>query len=173
MLFQSREKPVMINGCRNESACWMHTDSPGLLQGPLSRGYSATRRPVSSGLNGVKKNSVRQLRHNVPEFLRPEDAACSGPVVRGYANPSGGGGPQGSVSTVRHGEAGKVSMACEQPILHEAVCLVCGAAMQGEYRKGSSKGAQTGLEDGEDPGQGVHGRAAPAHGGSRSQGDRD
>jgi hypothetical protein len=141
----------MIFGCQNESAYWTHTDSPGLLQGPQSRGYSATRRLVSSGLNGVKKNGVRQLRHNAPEFLRPEGTAHTGPLMRGYANSPGGGGPQGSVSTVRHGEAGEVSVACEHPILHEAVCLVCGAAMQGEYRKGSSTGAQAGLEDGEGP----------------------
>ena len=162
----------MIDGCQSEGACWTHTDSPGFVRGPRSRGYSATRRPGLSGLSGVKKNGVRVLWHNTPVFLRPEGTACSGPVLRGYANPPGGGGPKGPVSKVRQGEAGEVSMACEQPFLHEAVCLVCGAAMQGDPGQRRGKGAQAGLEDGKGPGQGVHGRAASADGGSRPQGDR-
>jgi len=116
---------------------------------------------------------MRQLWQTTSEFLRPEGAAYSGPLVRRHADPSGGGDTQGSVSKVRHGEAGEVSMACEQPFLYEAICLVRGTPMQGEYCKGGGRGAQTGLEDGKEPGQGVHGRATPTHRGSRPQGDRD
>ena len=162
----------MIDGCQRRGACWTHTDSPGFVRGPRLRGYSVTRRPGSYGLTGVKKNGVRLLRHKAPEFLRPQGTPYSGPVLWGHANLSGGGGPQGPVSEVRQGEAGEVSVACGQPFLHEAVCLVCGTAVQGDHGQGHGKGAQAGLEDGQGPGQGVHAGAAPTYGNPRTQGNR-
>ncbi len=90
----------------------------------------------------------------------------------GDAHLSGGGGPPGSVSPVRHGEAREVSVAGGEPVLHEAVGLVCGAPLPGDRHQGCGQGAQAGLEDGEEPGEGVYAGAAPAHGDTGAQSHR-
>lgn len=40
------------------------------------------------------------------------------------------------MSPVWQGEAGNVSLAGDQPVLHEAICLVCGAPLSGNGRQG-------------------------------------
>jgi hypothetical protein len=79
----------------------MPTVSLGVVQGPASRGYLEIQRLGLSSWNGVKKNGVRLVWDAASKLLRSEGSAYSRPVVRRYANLSGGGGPQGSVSQVR------------------------------------------------------------------------
>ncbi len=159
----------MIVGCQRGRASWTPTDSPGYVQGPRSRGYSEIRRLGFFGWCAVKKNDVRRVWDLVPEFLRSEGPADSRSVVRGDVHLSGGGNPPGSMSPVRQGEAGKVSVAGDQPVVHAAICLVCGATLPGDRRQGGGEGAQARLEDREEPGEGVYARAAPAYGGAGSQ----
>lgn len=63
-------------------------------------------------------------------------------------------------------------MAGGQPVLHEAICLIRGTALQGNDGQGGGEGTQVGLEDREESGQGVYAGAAPAHGDSGPQGHR-
>ena len=56
---------------------------------------------------------------------------------------------------MRQGEAGDVTVAGGQPVLHEAICLVRGTALQGNDGQGGGEGTQVGLEDREESGQGV------------------
>jgi len=154
----------MIAGCQRRRAYWIPTDSPGCVQGPRSRGYWEIRRLGLFGWPAVKKNGVRRVWDSAPEFLRSEGSADSRPVVRGAAQLPGGGDPPGSVSPVRHGEAGKVSLAGDQPGLHEAICLVYGAPVPRDRRQGGGEGAHARLEDREEPGAGVYARATPATG---------
>lgn len=162
----------MLAGCQRERACWTPTNSPGFVQGPRSRGYLEIRGPGLFGWSAVKKNGVRRVWDSAPEFLRSEGSADSRPVVWGDANLPGGGDPPGSVSPVRQSETGDVSLAGDQPVLHEAICLVCGATLPGDHRERRRQGAQARLEDGEEPGEGVYAGAAPAHGGTGPQGHR-
>jgi len=162
----------MIAGWQRRRACWTRTDSPGFVQGRRSRGYSAIRRPGLSSWVGGKKNGMRRVWDFAPEFLRPEGPADSRSVLRGAAHLRGRGGPPGSVSPVRQGEAGDVSMAGRQPVLHEAVCLVCGATLPGNGRPGRGQGTQARLEDRQEPREGVYARAAPAHRDAGAQGYR-
>ena len=172
MVFQARETFGMIAGCQRGRAYWTPTNSPGFVQGPRSRGYSEIRRPGLSGWSGVKKNGVWLVWDSALGFLRSEGATHTRPVVRGDAYASGGGGPQGSVSPVRQGEAGKVSLAGEQPVLHEAVCLVCGTTLPGNDSQGGGAGTQVRLEDRKEAGQGVYAGAAQTYGDSWPQGHR-
>ena len=162
----------MIAGCQRGRACWTPTDSPGFVQGPRSRGYSEIRKPELFRWPAVKKNGMRRVWDLAPAFLRSEGPADSRSVVRGDAHLPGGGGPPGSMSPVRQGEAREVSVACDQPVLHEAICLVCGATLPGHRRQGCGEGAQAGLEDREEPGEGVYAGAAPAHRDAGPQGYR-
>ena len=171
-MFHAGAKPVMIAGCQRERAYWTPTDSPGCVQEPRSRGYSEIRRLGFCGWCGVKKNSVRWVWNRAPEFRRSEGPADSRPVLRGDAHLPGGGDPPGLVSPVRQGEAGKVSVAGDQPVLHAAICLVGGATLPGNHGQGGGQRAQARLEDRQEPGEGVYARAAPAHGDTRAQGHR-
>lgn len=153
----------MITGCQRARACWTHTVSLGFVQEPRSREYSAIRRPGLFGWGGVKKNRVWMLWDPPSEFLRSQGPAHSGPVLWGAAHLPGSGGPPGSMSPVWQGEAGNVSLAGDQPVLHEAICLVCGAPLSGNGRQGRGQGAQARLEDREELGEGVYAGAAPAH----------
>ena len=171
-MFQARAISVMIVGCQKGRACWTPTDSPGFVQGPRSRGYSEIRRPGLFGWRGVKKNGVRRVWSHAPKFLRSEGPADSRPVLWRDTHLPGGGGPPGSVSPVPQGEAGEVSVAGDPPVLHEAICLVCGAALPGDRRQERRQGAQARLEDREEPGEGVYAGATPAHGDTRSPSHR-
>ena len=92
--------------------------------------------------------------------------------MRGDAHLPGGGDPPGSMSTVRQSEAREVSVARDQPVLHKAVGLVCGATLPGHRRQGCGEGAQARLEDREEAGEGVYAGAAPAHRDAGPQGHR-
>lgn len=162
----------MIVGCQRRGAYWTPTGSPGFVQGPKSRGSSATHSLGSSGWSVVKKNGGRVVWHRAREFLRPQGSSYPGPVLWGNAYSPGRGGPPSLVSAVRQGEAGDVAVAGGQPVLHEALCLVCGPALQGNDGQGGGEGTQVGLEDCEESGQGVYAGAAPAHGDSEPPGHR-
>ena len=118
---------VMIDGCKKRGDCWTRTTSPGFVQRQRLRGYWGTPKQGLSGLSGAKKNGMWMLWKDAPELLRPEGTADSGPFLRGHAGISGGGCPEGSVPGVREGEAGEVSVAFGQPLLHEALFLLGGA----------------------------------------------
>ena len=169
-MFQGSDRSGMITEWQQGKAFWTPTASPGFVQGLTSRGYLAIRRLGLFGLYGVKKNGVRQMWNLAPEFLRSSSPADSRPVVRGDAYLPGSGDPQGSVSTVWQSEAGEVSLARGQPVLHEALCLVCGPTLPGNRHQERCERAQTGLEDGEEPGDGLYAGAAPAHRNAGPQG---
>jgi len=162
----------MITGCQRGRACWTPTDSPGFVQGPRSRGYSGSRRRGLFSWPAGKKNGVRWVWGSALEFLRSQGQADSRPVVRGAAHLLGSGGPSGSVSPVWQGETREDPVAGDQPVLYEAGGLVCGAPLPGNGRQGRRQGAQAGLEDREESGEGVYAGAAPAHRDAGSQGHR-
>ncbi len=150
----------------------MLTGSLGVVQGPDSRGYLEIQRLGLSGWSAVKKNGMRLVWDHAPEFLRSEGSTYSRPVVRGEANLSGDGSPPGSVSPVRQREAGEGAVVGGQPVLHKAVGVVCGATLPGNDGQGRRERAQAGLEDGEEPGEGVYAGTAPAHGDTGPQSHR-
>ncbi len=64
-------------------------------------------------------------------------------------------------------------MACEQPLLHEAVCLFCGTEVSGNDSKGCGEGVQAGLGYGEDIRQRIDAGATSEVSNSSAWGDRD
>ncbi len=169
----SRENFGRIAGWEKPGDCWTSTASLGVVRRPSSRGYLAIRRPGLSGWSGGKKNGVRVLRDRTPEFLRQQDAACPGPLLRGCADVPGSDGAARLLSTVRQGETGAADLAGRQPVLHEAVCLVCGAAVSVHEHPGCGQGGASGLAYREGPREAVHGRVTPACWHPHAKGHRD
>ena len=173
MMFMADWKSGKIGEWDTSGDCWTSTSSPGSVRRPRSKGYLATPRLVLSSWSGVKKNGLRAVRYGVSELLRQQDAACPGPCLWGCANLFGSGGAAGLLPAVREGEAGAAGLAVRQPLLHEAVCVVCRATVPFHEYQGRGQGRASGLAYGKAIREAIHGGATPAYRASSSASDRD
>ncbi len=161
----------MITGWKNRGDCWTSIGSPDIVQKPEFEGYLEIPGQGSLSLSGFKKNAMGLLRNGLLELLRQEAAEGTGSFLWGYSDLSGGGGAAGSVSEVWESEAREVKLACEQSLLHQAVCDVCGTEVSHHDPEGCGQGVEVRLAHGEGTGQGVYGGAASAQSCSGSRGD--
>src|SRR3990167_6935872 len=130
----------MNRGCEKRDALGMSIDSPDFIPSQAFRGFLETRGQGLSCSSVVKKNEMRFLWDHPSELLRPEEASCSGPVVRGCADLSGIGDSTCLLPEVREGEAGETQLARRQSVLHEEICLLCGETVPSNDDPGRGKG---------------------------------
>ena len=131
---------------------------------PPSRRYPvslATPKPGSSISPGGKKNSLRSLRYGPLDILRSEAPAGPRPPLRRHAHPPPTGGPACSVPKVWQGEAGEVCLPGQQPVLHQAVCLLRWQALQYLHGQRRCPGVAFGPQDGQRSGKALHAGETP------------
>ena len=163
----------MMTRWKSGGDCWTSIGSPDIVQEPGFEGYLEIPGHGCSSLSGRKKNDMRVLRSDPLELLRQEGALDTRPVLWGCSDLSGGGGTASPMPEVWESEAREVELACEQSLLHQAVCALCGAEVSHHDRKGCGQGVEVGLAYGEGTGQGVYGGATSAASCSGSWSDRD
>ena len=152
----------MIMGWESRDDCWTNIGSPDIVQEQRFEGYLETRRHGLFGLSGHKKNGLWLLWYGSPKLLRQEGEADSGSVLWGCPDLSGGGGTAGLLPEVRGREARETGLACQESLLHEAVCDLCRAEVSSDDGSGCSEGPQVGLAYGEGLRKRVHEEAASA-----------
>ncbi len=121
----------MIDGCEQYDGLLMRVASLGFAHGPRYGASLVMRRPVSSGSSVGGKNGVRHLRPSALGVLRPQGPLDSGPAVWRHPRLPGGGHPPGVLPNLSECETGAAHMAGPQPVVHEAVCVLCRAALPG------------------------------------------
>src|SRR6266436_6056329 len=108
---------------------WMCTASPHFVRGRQYEGCSGIPRSASYDLSGGEKNSVRSLRSALAPNLRSQAAPGTRPLGGRHQNLSGDREPSGALPELRQSEAGEAGVALQQPLLHQALCLLCGPAL--------------------------------------------
>src|SRR5271155_46371 len=76
-----------------------------------------------------KKNGLRRLRSRAQDILRPQETARAGSFLRGYTRVSRCGVPASGVPPLWSCEAGEADLDRRQSVVHQTVCVLCGAAM--------------------------------------------
>ena len=132
-----------------------------------------TPRPESYDWRVGGKNGLWSMRPCSSFVLRPEDPKGPGSVLRGCAHLPGGGDPKGLLPKVPERETRETGLAGGQPVLHQAICLLCGAAVSGLGDHGCRQGTAPGLEDGEGPGEAIHAGAVEASRAAWAESDWD
>ena len=113
-----------------------------------------------SVLYGAQKNYLRQLRESAAGLVRPKDSAGSRPVVRGYPGVPGVRGAPGLLPELWQSEARASGVFGGQPVLHQALCVLCGATVSHGDHQRCGQGTEAGLAYGQGVGQAVHEGAA-------------
>ena len=130
--FEVEGKFGMISRCPllpNAKVCWTHMVSRVAVPRLVFVVSSVTPRGVSLHLPGAQKNALRFVRHPSLEYLRPHPAAGARSVVRRHAHLSRFRSAPRCVSALRQSEARGVGVFGRQPVLHQALCLLRGAAL--------------------------------------------
>ena len=149
--------------------CGTHMRSPAFAPNRACAVCSVIQRRACSLLSGAQKNSVRLLWSRAHGLVRSQDSAHSRSVVRGYASVFGVRGAPRTLSELRQSEARAPRVSGRQPLLHQALCLLCGAPLPPIEYPGCGQGTQLGLAHGQRVGQAVHARAARARRYTRPQ----
>lgn len=160
----------MIAGCE-------HTDASGtptafLIYGQ-AQGYEAssvTRRPASFASTGGEKN---RLRIRSARVVRPQDTPSPRPALRGHTDLPGAGDSPCPLYAVRHGEAGAPGVAGGQPVLHQALRLLCGTALPEYDDQRCRSGNPAELEDDQRPRCAVYARAGATGRDAGAEGGRN
>src|SRR6188474_3727724 len=113
----------------NPKLCSMHTDSLVFVPRLVFAVSSVTPRRALLHLLGAQKNCLRLVRHNSPGLLRPRAAAGARSLLWRHAHLPGLRGAPGGVSKLRQSEARATGVFGRQPVLHQALCLLRGAAL--------------------------------------------
>ena len=148
-------------------SCEKGGDSPmhiTFLRLSPNKGYPvslAIPKPGSSGLGDSKKNSLRRLRYGTLDLLRPQAPSGPRPLLRRHAHLPRTGDPACFLPKVRQGEAGGVCLSGQQSVLHQAVCLLRGQALQYLHGQGCCPGVASGPQDGQGIGKTVHAGKTP------------
>lgn len=135
----------MINVWEKRDGCWMNIGSPDFVREQRLRGYLETRRHGLSILRGLKKNSMRTLRHNSSESLRQDGSLYTGFILRGCPGIPASGGSACILPEMQESEDRRHKPSFQQSLLHQEVCLYSWPEMPCNYHKGCGKGIQTGL----------------------------
>ena len=163
----------MKSACEKLNNCTTHTTSPVFELSTRLPGYLETGTPWFSVCVAGEKNNLRGLRMWASDVLRSQGSSGAGSFLRGSACLAGGGGSPSLVSKVREGEAGAFGLAGRQSLLHEAFCLLGGAAVSCLDDSRCCPGDPSGLEDGQGAGEAVHDGATAAGGYAGTSSGRD
>src|SRR5512139_3710026 len=159
-------------------ACEKNGDSPMPITSlllPLNRRYPVslvTPKLGSSASPDGKKNNLRMLRYDTPDFLRPQAPLGPRSLLWQHACLSRAGDPACFVSKVRQGEAGEICLPGQQSVLHQAICLLRGQTLQYFYGQGCCPGVASEPQDGQPSGKAVHAGETPPCRQSQAQDDR-
>ncbi len=146
----------MISGWVKRDDYSTNISSPGFERDQKYRGYLETRKLGSSDLRGLKKNSMRLLRHSASQLLRQDRTTDTGSVLWRCADLPGSGSSTHPVQKVWESETGEAPMAGKQSLLYETVFLLRWEKVSCHDRQGCGKRTETGLACGKGIGQGVH-----------------
>src|SRR6202789_4660496 len=146
---------------------------PGFRPSRWVRGVFGDSQVRIMVLEREQKNGLRRLRSRAQYILRPQNTARTRSFLRGYARVSRRGVPASGVPELWPCEAGEAELDRRQSVVHQTVCLLCGAAMPGVDAERRSHGTAPGLADSQEPGDAIHARAAPPRGNARTVGDWD
>lgn len=146
----------MISGWVKRDDYWTNISSPGFERDQKYRGYLETRKLGSSDLRGLKKKSMRLLRHRASQLLRQDRTTDTGSVLWGCADLPGSGSSTRPVQKVWESKTGEAPMAGKQSLLYETVFLLRWEKVSCHDRQGCGKRTETALACGKGNGQGVH-----------------
>jgi len=145
------------------------------LRLPLSRGCLvslATPKRESSDSPDGKKNNLWSLRYGTLDLLRPQGPVGPRSALWRHADLPAAGNSTCSVSKVRQGETGEVSLPGQQSVLHQTVCLLCWQALQYLHGQGCCPRVASGPQDGQRSGKALHAGETPSCAESQAQGYR-
>src|SRR5713101_8257099 len=140
---------------------WTCTASRISSAGEGTGGCSEIPRFASYDLSGGEKNSVWSLRSTLAPNLRSQAAPGTGPLGRRHQNLSGDREPSGALPELRQSEAGEAGVALQQPLLHQALCVLCGPALSDLDDPRRRPRVAPGLEHRQGTRPAVHAGAAP------------
>src|SRR6266851_3303257 len=151
---------------------WMCTASPPFVRGRRYVGCLAIPRSVSYGLSGGEKNFVRSLWSALAPNLRSQAAPGARPLGGRHQNLSGDREQSGALPELRQSEAGEAGVALQQPLLHQALCVLCGPALSDLDDPRRRPRVAPGLEHRQGTRPAVHAGAAPKSRDASATGDR-
>ena len=149
------------------NVCSTHTNSPFFV---LLKRYAASLAIPKHGSSrsfAAQKNSLQHLWPNSLRLVRQEAAASSRPLLWRHTHLSGDRNSTGAVPVLRQSETRTTRLSGRQPVLHQAVCLVCGQAVLQQHGIGHCPRTASGLAYRQGAGQAIHDRARN----TRTQGD--
>src|SRR5215471_7019210 len=123
---------------RRERRLWDTYAFGGFRVQPTVRGVFGDPKARLVSLVRRSKNSMRELHKGTTGLVRPKNPLGARPAVWGYADVPGVRNSPGILSKLRQSEAGAAGVFGGQPVLHQAVCLLCGAALpHGDHQRRS------------------------------------
>ena len=159
-VFSSVCKTAIINPWllyRNDSGgCGMRMRSPVFVRNLRCAVFSAIRKRALLPLFGAQKNDLWLLWPGAIGLVRPAYPSGTRPVLRRCAYLPGSRGPARAVPPLRQGEARAAGFSCGQPVLHEALCSLCGTPLPASDGAGNCPGTPPGLGNGEAAGDAIH-----------------
>jgi len=133
---------------QNPKVCSTDTDSPVFVRRLVFAVSSVTPKRESLHWSGAQKNSVRFLWASTRGLLRPHPAAGSRSVVRRHAHLSRFRSAARGMPELRQSETRAAGLLGRQPVLHQALRLLRGAALSLCHDQGHRRGTQAGLARG-------------------------
>ena len=126
---------------RRESVYWMHTDFPASGLWNRCAAYSVTRRRGSSRSCAAQKNPLRGVWPRALGLVRPQDTSGPRPALRELSGLSAVRSSACVLPQLPSGEARGLGVLGREPLLHEALCLLRGAALPQRDHQGHRAGA--------------------------------
>ena len=149
MTVSTVEKSGMILGCENIDVCGTRIASLAFVRDQQCRASSVIRRRVLSGSIGGGKNGLRSLRLRQAIMVRSQTALGARFRVWRLSNLLGDRGTSYRMPPMLEGEARKARVACEQSVLQQTLCFLCGTALPGHDDQRCGSRNTLGLEDGQ------------------------
>ena len=146
--------------------------SLAFVRNPPCAVSSAIRRPASLTLSDAQKNSLRLLRSGSIRLVRPAHASGTRSAQRRSAGVPAVRDPARAVQELRQREARAARFPGRQPVLHQALRLLRGAALPAGLHQGYRRGVEAGVGHDQDPGDAVHAGATGQGGHAGAQGYR-
>ncbi len=162
----------MMRGCENNVGWKMRTGLSVSVRRPGSVASSEIQRRGSCGSCAGEKNGLRSMWAKSANLLRPQDPSSTRSLLWRHTGVPGVRGAARGLPELRRREAGASAVVGQQPVLHQTVRLLCGAAMSVLDDPGCGSRTSPRLEDGQGAGDGVHARATATGRDTRPEGDR-
>src|SRR5450759_5991057 len=150
------EKSGMMRGCENNVGWMMRIGLPVSVRTPRSVASSAIPSRASCGSCAGEKNGLWIVWTVAANLLRPQDSSSARPLLWRHPGVPGDRDPARALPELRRREAREAALVGQQPLLHQAVCLLRRPSLS--VRDGPRCGTRTAprLEDGQVAGNGLH-----------------